>query len=148
MSYLITPPEIILPLGPFGTVAGERNDDTVDDLWMNRVWLHLRYGADQRKYMTRMVNHFRGTAFVKASVESKLFQDYVFDHATGVLFIEGRVALIDNQTREPDLSSASPRALVAYGEEDALALRQSDIKGTYLWVNGSAAHRTGERRLA
>lgn len=145
-SSPITPDRIILGLGHWDTVVGEAVGDTPDDPWVGRVWLNLPYGPDQRKYMTRMANHHHGTVFLGARPDTVLFQRYVLGHATAVLFLEGRVALIDRVTREPVKSSAAPRALAAYGEEDALALRRLPIKGTFLWTE--AAKRTGERTLA
>lgn len=139
-----TPLAILNPLGLFDSYVGEAGVDTPEDQWLGRVWLNLPYGPDQRKYMTRMVNHFNGIAMLGARPDTALFQRYVFGHATAVLFLEGRVALF--RDGEPDKSSAAPRALAAYGEDDAWALRRSGLKGYFVWTE--SAKRTGERSLA
>lgn len=113
--------------------------------WEGRVFLAPGYGAHTRKLLTRMANHNHGTAFIGARPETALFQRYVFGYATAVLFIEGRVPLVNIDTLEPDRSSAAPSALVAYGEDDALALRRANILGHFMWTE--AAKRTGERTL-
>ena len=139
-----TPVEILNALGLFETYVGEENAEQPERQWRGRVWLNLPYGPDQRKYMTRMANQHHGIAFLGARPDTVLFQRYVFGHATAVLFLEGRVALL--RDGELDKSSAAPRALAAYGEDDAWALRRSGLKGYFVWTE--AAKRTGERTLA
>lgn len=139
-----TPLAILNAVGIFDTYVGETGPDTPDDPWRGRVWLNLPYGPDQRKYMTRMVNHHHGIAFLGARPDTALFQRYVFGHATAVLFLEGRIPLL-NPDGTPDKSSAAPRALAAYGDDDAWAIRRSRLKGTFVWVD--SAKRVGERTL-
>lgn len=140
-----TPLPILAKLGRFDTYIGEAGPDNPDNRMIGRVWLNLPYGPSQRTYMTNMVNHHHGIAFLGARPETALFQRYVFGHATAVLFLDGRIALLDEQGAV-DRSSAAPRALAAYGEDDAWALRRSDLKGTFVMTEG--AKRTGERTLA
>jgi len=140
-----TPLHIMEALGSFGMYIGESGHSSPDNPMIGRVWLNLPYGPFQRAYMTSMANHHHGTAFLGARPDTTLFQRYVFGHATAVLFLEGRIALLDG-TGQPDKASAAPRALAAYGEDDAIALRRSGLKGTFLWTE--AAKRTGERTLA
>jgi hypothetical protein len=140
-----TPLTILNSVGLFETYVGETGPDSPEDRWIGRVWLNLPYGPFQRAYMTHMANHHHGIAFLGARPDTTLFQRYVFGHATAVLFLEGRIALIDD-SGQPDKASAAPRALAAYGEDDAIVLRRSGLKGTFLWTE--AAKRTGERTLA
>lgn len=140
-----TPLTILNSLGLFETYIGEAGPDNPDSPMVGRVWLNLPYGPFQRAYMTHMANHHHGIAFVGARPDTTLFQRYVFGHATAVLFLEGRIALLDG-SGNVDKSSAAPRALAAYGEDDAIALRRCGLKGTFLWTE--AAKRTGERTLA
>ena len=124
---------------------GERENDNPHDPWSGRVWLNLPYGPNQRTYMSHMVNHHNGIAFLGARPDTTLFQRYVFGHATAVLFLEGRIALLD-ATGEPDKASAAPRALAAYGDDEAWVIRRSGLKGYFVWTE--SAKRTGERTLA
>lgn len=152
MAELIVPPQIIDPLGEFRMYLDFNGaplqliEELLAEPWQGRVFIAPGYGPHTRKLMTRIANHNHGTAFIGARTETALFQRYVFGHATAVLFIEGRVPLVRADTHTPVRSSAAPTALAAYGEEDALALRRLDIKGTFLWTE--AAKRTGERTLA
>ncbi len=139
-----TPLSILNTLGIFETYVGEMEPGLPVDPWQGRVWLNLPYGTFQRAYMTHMVNHHHGIAFLGARPDTILFQRYVFGHATAVLFLEGRIALLDSQG-ELDKTSAAPRALAAYGEDDAWALRRSGLKGYFVMTEG--AKRTGERTL-
>lgn len=140
-----TPLPILNALGLFETYIGEAGPDNPDNRMIGRVWLNLPYGPFQRAYMTHMANHHHGTAFLGARPDTTLFQKYVLGHATAVLFLEGRVAMLNGQGGI-DKSSAAPRALAAYGEDDAWALRRSGLKGYFVWTE--AAKRTGERTLA
>lgn len=129
--------ELLGKLGEFESVAGP-DPVTLVVPWIGRTLLLPGYGPHTRKFMTKMVNHHHGTALLAAGVETALFHRYVFGHATATLFIEGRVAV--TARRAP-----VPAALVAYGEDDAIALRRADIKGHFVWLEG--AKRTGERTL-
>lgn len=140
-----TPGAILNPLGRFLTYVGEVGPDDPEAPMVGRTWLNLPYGPFQRQYMTRMANHHHGIAFLGARPDTVLFQRYVLGHATAVLFLEGRIALLDGQG-EVDKSSAAPRVLAAYGEDDAWALRRSGLKGYFVMTEG--AKRTGERTLA
>lgn len=139
-----TPQEILNALGLFETYIGEGWNDPFSEPWLGRLWLNLPYGPFQRTFMTRMVDRNHGIAFLGARPDTVLFQRYVLGHATAVLFLEGRVALLDGQGNV-DKSSAAPRALAAYGEDDAWALRRSGLKGYFVMTEG--AKRTGERTL-
>lgn len=148
---LVVPPTIVDKLGEFQFHldfygAPEKLIDAVlVEPWQGRVFLAPGYSGHTRKLLTRMANHNHGTVFIGARPETALFQRYVFGHATAVLFIEGRVSLVGFESRLPVTSSAAPTALVAYGEDDAMALRRADIVGTFVWTE--AAKRTGERTL-
>lgn len=124
-------------LGQFDMAVGHA--ESLSQPWVGRVLLSMLYGPSTRYMMTKMVNHFHGTAVLVSSTETILFHRYVFGHATAVLFMEGRTRL--SRTGAP-----VPVALVAYGEDDALALRRADIKGHFVWLD--SAKRTGERSLA
>ena len=140
-----TPLDTLNALGLFETYIGEQEEATPDQPMIGRTWLNLPYGPHQRAFMTQMVNHHHGIAFLGARPDTTLFQRYVFGHATAVLFLEGRVPLL-NADGTLDKSSAAPRALAAYGEDDAWAIRRSGLKGYFVWTE--AAKRVGERTLA
>jgi len=67
-------------------------------------------------------------ALIFARTETKTFFDYIWDQADAILFIKGRIKF-----HRPDGSQAesagSPSVLVAYGQDNVDALRNSGISG-------------------
>lgn len=131
-------------LGAFQTILNLADASVADsaklltDPWHGRVFLNPPYGPLTRQFMTKMVNHHNGIALVAARTETALFHRYVFGVSSAALFVEGREPLDTSQR-------AVPIVLVAYTDEDAWALRLSDIKGHFVWLDNSK--RTGERTL-
>lgn len=155
---MLTPKWIVEALGRFDldpaghpgwdladvTYSPENGQDGLVLPWHGRVWLNPPLGELTKPFMKRMANHYHGTALIGARTETTMFQKQVFSWGTAALFIEGRLPLI-REDRTKAFTSASPSVLVAYGEEDAYALRKADIKGHYVWID--SAKRTGERTL-
>jgi hypothetical protein len=157
----LTPPEIIKPMGAFDLdpcAALNRPWDTASQhytiidngllkRWSGRVWLNPPYGGPDivGPWMRRMVEHGHGTALIFARTETALFFEAVWRAATAVLFIEGRLHFHHGaRTFVPRLdkwfelgeraeaNAGAPSVLVAYGEADAVALRDCGIRGQFV----------------
>lgn len=138
----LTPPEILSALGPFDMDpcasqfqpwrTAERQftieDDGLAREWSGRVWCNPPYGPHAEKFLQRMAAHGNGIAFIFARTETRAFQEYCWKAATAMLFMAGRVKF-----RLPgggtSGTAGAPSVLIAYGEENAVALRESGIAG-------------------
>lgn len=141
----LTPPEIIEALGQFDLdpcSPYERPWDTArvhynavqDGLareWFGRVWLNPPYVRGMGLWLKKMVKHRNGIAFIFVRTETRLFHTYVWGVADAILFLKGRTRFyLANEDLLLDAPAAS--CLVAYGKENAKALRESGIEGHYV----------------
>lgn len=137
----LTPPEILAVLGafdldpcspvnrPWPTAAQHFNaaDDGMSKTWGGRVWCNPPFGREAVKWLRRMAEHGNGIALIPARTETAMFYETVWGVADAVLFIKGRPHFhyVDG-TRAP-FNSGAPICLVAYGENNAIALRDSNL---------------------
>ena len=101
----ITPPELIekfpvfdldpcSPVNPPWKTANKTyniHDNGLIKPWEGRIWLNPPYGKDLIKWMRRMKGHNNGIALIFARTETKTFFETVWDDATGILFVKGRI---------------------------------------------------------
>lgn len=147
----LTPPEIIQALGPFDldpcaapeprpwpTAARHiaRPDDGLHALWAGRVWLNPPYSQDAVRWLQRMAAHGHGTALVFARTETSWFWETVWQCATAVLFLAGRVYFHHPSGRRARANAGAPSVLVAYGKRDADLLGASGLSGAFArdWI--------------
>jgi len=145
----LTPPSILDALGPFDLdpcaapepmpwPTARRHiglpQDGLQEPWAGRVWLNPPYGRDVGTWLAKLGRHGRGTALVFARTETEWFRPTVWEAATGILFIEGRLHFHrPDGTRAPH-NSGAPSVLIAYGADDAMRLRESGIAGRYFQI--------------
>jgi hypothetical protein len=152
-----TPPAIIEALGgaesfdldpcshvdrPFPTA---RRHLTIEDnsllmQWHGRVWLNPPYStAIVGRFMARLAEHGIGTALIFARTETDAFFRYVWERASGVLFIKGRLHFCHADGTAAAHNSGAPSVLIAYGEEDRDILAAAPIDGQFLPLQLPAA---------
>jgi phage N-6-adenine-methyltransferase len=140
----LTPPEILRALGEFDLdpCASERmpwrtakvmlswRQHGLSTRWPDgaRVWLNPPYSQIER-WMGRMAGHGHGTAIVFARTETEWFFTTVWDAASAVLFLRGRPHFCRPDGTRAKGNSGGPVCLVAYGDGDAVALRQCGLAG-------------------
>ncbi len=144
----LTPPEIIQKLGPFDLDPCSptkrpwdtaRRHYTVKDAglrraWHGRVWLNPPYGLGAAKWMDRLSSHGNGIAMLFARTETRLFFEYVWPKASGILFVQGRLHFYTPDGTRARRNSGAPSVLVAYdraGSQNRDALRISGL-GAYI----------------
>jgi hypothetical protein len=152
----LTPPEIVCAFGPFDLdpcapvnrpwpTAAHHYTEEHDGLsrpWAGRVWMNPPYGPKTGAWLKRLAEHGNGIALVFARTETRAFFDYVWPAAHGVLFIRGRLKFHHVDGTQAAAAGA-PSCLIAYGEENELALRDSlrwraaGISGFYTEAGGS-----------
>lgn len=141
----LTPPDLLAALGPFDldpcapidrpwdtatrhlTIA----DDGLRAPWEGRVWLNPPYSRADA-WLTRLAAHGHGTALVFARTETRLWFTHVWPHATGLLFLRGRLHFHYRDGRRAPANSGAPSVLVAYGAWDAAYLRAARHLGAYV----------------
>lgn len=142
----LTPPHILQALGEFDLDpcssldrpwdTAKRHftieDDGLAQEWSGRVWCNPPYGPGLAPFLRRLADHEDGgTALVFARTETRAFFDYVWDRATAIFFIKGRLKF-----HKPDGSlggtAGSPSVLIAYGDRDAEILENCSLDGKFV----------------
>lgn len=122
----------IFPLWQTATVMFDKNQNGLTKQWFGRVWLNLPYSRPLiNQFIERMAVHNNGIALLFNRCDSKLFQDNVLPKCSGILFLDKRIRFYrpdGTQGSNPGCGSI----LVAYGEENLKALKQSSLSGHLL----------------
>lgn len=142
----LTPPYVLKPLGPFDldpcacedrpTWAAPQyyteRDDGLSKPWTGRVWLNPPYGAKTGWWLNRLASHGDGIALIFSRTETDMFFEHVWNRADAVFFFRGRLNFhFPNGTRVP-ANAGAPSVLAAYGERNAIAIRDSGLPGRFV----------------
>lgn len=145
----LTPPAILDALGgalsfdldpcaapaprPWATARRMIGPDDGDGLaieWHDRVWLNPPYtSAELDRWMARMADHGQGVALIFARTETQAFHRHVWQRATGLLFLEGRLHFHDRNGVRAAANAGAPSVLCAYGADDLDRLAAADLAG-------------------
>ncbi len=142
----LTPQWILEPLGEFDldpcapetrkywvTAKNHYNiyDDGLNKNWFGRVWMNPPFNRyEVGKWLKKMAEHNNGIALLPARTETANFYKYVWDVATGVLFIKGRPHFCDPTGVEASFNSGAPICLIAYGQFNLEVLLKSGLGAT------------------
>lgn len=142
----LTPKEIIEDLGPFDTdPCAHPSWPTADRLiclpedglvapWEGTVWLNPPYGRETWRWLDRLAEHGDGIALIFARTETAGFVSSVWEKATAVRFLHGRLHFYRPDGSRADANAGAPSVLVAYGESAAGRIQRSSLPGTFLRV--------------
>lgn len=142
----ITPKYIIEALGPFdldpcastlqpwetALRSLTLKDDGLQSPWRGRVWLNPPYGRETGKWLLRLREHFYGTALIFARTETKMFFETVWEGASAVMFLRGRVRFFKPSGESGRWTGGAPSVLVAYGKYDSNRLCISTLDGKFI----------------
>lgn len=174
----LTPPAIIAALGgwqsfdldpcaapaprPWPTALAMNSEFDADGLlieWDGRVFLNPPYtSAEIEAWLKRMGDHNRGTALIFARTETEAFHRGVWERASGLLFLEGRLHFHRLEAADPErcatqphdwieyapksfacsncgrakANGGAPSVLCAYGQEDMDRLAASALAGAFV----------------
>ncbi len=106
-------------------------DDGLTAPWEGRVWLNPPYSAASR-WLARLAAHGTGTALIFARTETAAWHDHVWPHATGLLFLRGRLTFHLVDGRRGGYNAGAPSVLAAYGDTDATRLSACGLPGRYV----------------
>lgn len=150
----LTPPAIISALGPFDldpcaapsprpwpTAARhiELPEDGLAAAWQGRVWCNPPFGPHTGQWLRRMALHGDGIALAFARTDTAMFNAWVWPHASAVLFVAKRPHFHYADGTRAKGNSGGPICLIAYGESNADALRQSGLPGAVVVPQAVAA---------
>lgn len=147
VEWLTPPPSIIAALGqfdldpcapivqPYPTAARvfTRMDNGLLQRWDGRVWLNPPYtNGEIEKWLGRMAEHDFGTALIFARTETDAFFRHVWERASALLFMRGRLNFhLPDGTRAKG-NAGAPTVLCAYGMHDADVLAACNIDGSFV----------------
>lgn len=139
----LPPPELLKSLGsfdldpcspinrPWDTARKHfsKLDDGLAQKWEGRVWLNPPYGLEAAKWLERLVAHGNGIALIFARTETDMFFRYVWEKASAILFLKGRLYFHYVDGTRASANSGAPSCLIAYGEENIETLVNSGVSG-------------------
>jgi hypothetical protein len=108
------------------------NDDGLKQEWTGRVWMNPPYGRETAHWLKKLSEHNNGTALVFARTETKMFFRWVWPYASAILFFDGRLFFYDENGNKASGNAGGPSCLIAYGENDAIRLQESGLKGKFI----------------
>lgn len=141
----LTPPDLVKKLGEFDLdpctpinppfVHAKTNFTVIDDgltkSWFGRVYMNPPYGKGMETWIEKLKNHGNGIVLIFARTETKCFFNHIWYDANAILFVKGRIKFY-NIDGEQKGTPGAPSVFIAYGKENAMALKNSGIEGKYL----------------
>ncbi len=142
----LTPPELVEALGPFdldpcaspdqpwATASVQWVRDGLDSRWHGLAWVNPPY-SEQWIWMGRLADHGNGIALVFARTETDGFFRNVWDRASALFFLRGRLHFRHPKTggRAP-FNAGAPSVLVGYGEVARDRLRGCPLPGKFVRI--------------
>jgi hypothetical protein len=108
-------------------------DNGLTQPWDGRVWLNPPYSIELlARFLGRMAAHGCGTALIFARTETEPFHRFVWQAATGLLFLRGRLNFHLADGRRAAANSGAPSVLIAYGCDDRDILAAAPIDGAFV----------------
>lgn len=99
--------------------------------WFGRVYLNPPYGKGMEKWLEKLKLHGNGISLIFARTETKCFFEHIWNDADALLFVKGRIKFYHVSGQQGGTPGA-PSVFIAYGKENAIALRNSGIEGKFL----------------
>ncbi len=144
----LTPPWILKGLGKFDLdpcspvnrpwdTAGKHftiKDNGLAMGWDGLVFLNPPY-AEVERWMERLSFHGNGIALIFARTDTIWFHQMVFQRATSILFLKGRLFFHFPDGTQAKHNSGGPSALVAYGHLASSRLLASKFSGSLCYLN-------------
>jgi len=142
----LTPPSIVKSLGefdldpcapidrPWPTAKHHFTikDDGLSKIWNGRVWLNPPYGKYVWNWLEKLAIHKNGIALIFARTGTPNFQLTVFDKATLILFLKGRIHFHHVDGTRAAHNCGADSVLIAYDIINSEILRQSSLKGKFI----------------
>lgn len=128
-SFDLDPCVPLSPLWRTAAVMYNQHNDGLTQEWHGRVFLNPPYSRPLiNRFIEKMAAHNNGIALLFNRCDSKMFQDYVLDKCSGILFLNKRIHFYrpdGTQGKSPGCGSI----LVAYGRANLEVLQRCNIPG-------------------
>ncbi len=82
-------------------------------------------------WLEKLKFHGNGIALIFARTETKCFFQHIWNDADAILFVKGRIKFYHVSGVQGGTPGA-PSVFIAYGKENAVALKDSGIEGRFL----------------
>jgi hypothetical protein len=142
----LTPPHVLQALGhfdldpcapvdrPWATASRHYTvkDDGLAQPWSGRIWLNPPYGQQAAAWLHRLAEHGRGIALIFARTETQMFFEHVWERATALLFLRGRLHFHYVDGTRAAANGGAPSVLIAYGKQDAENLHACGLPGAFV----------------
>lgn len=149
----LTPPDLLAKLGefdldpcapvspPWRTAKKQFSiqDNGLAQPWHGRVWLNPPYGSETGTWLKRLADHGDGIALIFARTETTMFFDHVWEKASALLFIRGRLTFHHVDGRKAAANGGAPSVLIAYGSACADHLKSRADLGAFVPLCGNVA---------
>ena len=146
----LTPPHILAALGefdldpcspinrPWDTANKHYTvlDEGLNKDWEGRVFCNPPYGTETKHWLNKCAEHSNCIALVFARTETKMFFESIWEQATAIFFIKGRLSFHSVDGKKGGTAGA-PSVLVAYGQDNADYLRGLEIDGCFVDLSHS-----------
>jgi hypothetical protein len=143
----LTPRWILSPLGEFdldpctpesgmpwptATRMLKPSDDGLATPWHGRVWLNPPFDkAGRAAFLGKLASHANGIALIPASTETDWFQQYIWQRASSLLFLDRRPHFCSAAGMPARANSGCAIVLAGFGTANDRALAASGL-GVYL----------------
>ena len=119
----------------------EKDSDGLMRPWFGRVFLNPPYDESTKLWLEKMAEHGCGTVLIFARTETPMFQKLVFERASAIVFLAGRLYFHHPDGRRAAGNAGGPSVLASYGSRDQDRLLQATasgkIPGTYITLGGN-----------
>jgi len=109
-----------------------KENDGLSQCWNGYVWCNPPYGRETGKWLSKMSTHDMGIALIFARTDTKMFFEHVWNSASSLLFVEGRLFFHHVDGKRARSNSGAPSVLVAYGSYATKRLFESGINGKFI----------------
>lgn len=98
-----------------------------------RIFLNPPYSTTEiEAWMRKLADHGTGTSLIFARTETAMFHRQVWERASGLLFIKGRLHFHYPDGRRAEANAGAPSVLCAYGQDDMDRLAAAGIDGAFV----------------
>lgn len=122
-------------------------DDGLTAEWSGEVWLNPPYGREADRWLARLAEHGNGLALVAARTETRSQVEQVWQRATALCFLHGRLHFHDLSGKRLPYNSGHSSVLVAYGQNSYRRLQHAAehnrLAGSFIDLRSHSVHVTG-----
>ena len=123
------------PEQPYNKIANKiytKKDNGLTSEWSGSVYCNPPYGRETKLWLTKCAEHNNCIALVFARTETKMFFSEVWNKASAIFFIQGRLKFLNKDNISVG-SAGAPSVLISYGGQyKRLENIKQYIKGKYI----------------